>query len=1293
MVRLKIAGKMTEPIRALGDTGSQPNLMVHNIMKKNGFVGTPKYTGLLGISGSPVRIRQQITVKIFPWFDSEQFVEATFWILPKGSKWCNILPDRTIKPDEVNLSNELSLADPMFWKPDQIQLLFGIEIWAQLIQPKVIELNRALIQQDTKIGSVIMGKTGTGPAQSNHKTFNIREYNYKELENLLKRMWEIEQVPNKSQKSREQELVEKIFKEKSIRDESGRFHVPILLQPNVSDIGDLRNVAMKRFFYLEKRFKKEPEHHEKYVEFMREYEKLGHMIEAKDEPKGMTYYIPHHGINSSSSFKVVFDCSCKTNKGISLNDVQLKGQKLQRDLYDIILRSRRFEYGISVDVKKMYRQIRIIPEHWNLQRIFWREKSTDPIKEYYLVTVIYGQTSSPINAIMTMHEGANTMSKKYPRAVEFIKQDFYMDDGFSGAETESEAIKLAKELRIVFDTMAFSLDKWKSNSNELMTEMKGEEISMVIEEQNQQSILGLKWHLKPDIFSYQKKDTMSKEKWTRRTVLGKVASLYDPIGHLEPILLTAKAFVQLLWKKTSSWDEEISDELKEQWLQFWNKIKFIEHVQIPRWVGSGPGTKIELHGFSDASLKGSGVVIYVRTIDSTGQIKIVQLTAKSKVAPIKMVSIPRLELVAATLLAKLMKHVRTTMEWEHIPYYLWTDSMITLKWISKEPCELKTFVSNRVLQIQEKTDIGKWHHIISKDNPADLVSRGLMPDKIAQNDLWWQGPSWLKYPQEQWPNSVGVGFDETEMRAELIVNVVKIGSEALTIGTSNGDKIPIMEYSNNLDKVLMILCYVKRFIKNYFKKRSTPTQKSKKVQLIFQPDEIEKANALKYFIKLQQEESYSKELNNDFDNSKLLSLNPILDDEGILRVGGRLKHATCAYEQKVPVIIPPKTRLSYLIINEAHEKTHHGHIQLMMQFIRDRIWIPKLRHELRKFVNKCVTCKRFEHPLGTQLMGDLPKEKLTPCKPFSYTGVDYAGPIELKEYLKTTIRTKKAWIAIFVCLQTRAVYLDIVTDTTSAAFISCFRRFIGRKGKCLKLFSDNSTTFTGASKELLAAYKVWNTSDTHRKLSFYGTSWQFMTPAAPHQGGIYEGAVKSAKYHLRRTIGKKSGTYMQLIDLLIDIEAILNSRPIYALTDDPDDVQALTPGHFLYGEAPRVPMPIDPPEQTNHTIVQLWKDTKIMKEHFWERWLKDYVPTLQERGKWQREKKEYKIGQIVIIKDENLGPAHWLLGRIVEIIPSRDNLVRSVKIKTKNSILSRPVQKICILPVEGAEIEQTDTSD
>lgn len=393
---------------------------------------------------------------------------------------------------------------------------------------------------------------------------------------------------------------------------------------------------------------------------------------------------------------------------------------------------------------------------------------------------------------------------------------------------------------------------------------------------------------------------------------------------------------------------------------------------------------------------------------------------------------------------------------------------------------------------------------------------------------------------------------------------------------------------------------------------------------------------------------------------------------------------------RVPIIIPQGTRLSWLLINEAHETLNHGHVQIMMQYLRAKYWTPKMRLELRAFVRKCVVCKRYEHPLETQWMGDLPKERTTPCKPFTYTGVDYAGPIEMKEYLKTRTNKRKCWIAIFVCMVTRAIHLDIVTDLTSAAYIQCFRRFVGRRGTCKKLFSDNATTYVGAEKEFKAADEKWNTAETHKQLNSFGTSWEFMTPSALHQGGIYEAAVKSAKYHLRRVIGNKSCTYEQFLTVLIEIEAILNSRPIYALSDDLNDTQALTPGHFLIGDPFKVPISIEPPEITKPSVVMLWNELQEMKNHFWKRWLSEYIPTLQKRGKWRKEINHFKVGQLVIIKDDNLPPAQWLLGRIIELIYGKKDVVRSVKIKTQTSTLMRPVQKICILPIETEDnmIEQ-----
>lgn len=1092
MVRLEINNVKIGPVRALCDGGSQPNLIRQNVLAKHGFRGYPLNKGIYGITGDAIKIRTQLKVKIYPWFESSDYVEVIFWVLPKSSNWDIALPDRIILPEEVKLSDRINMADPLFWSKGKIQLLLGIGVWAKVIKSNVSPVSKELVQQETTFGSVIMGSTGSDPSMLPNGTFAVKECDSKEIERLLKKLWELDQVPERPSKSKEQQLVEGIFREKRTVDSNGRYAVPIILQPNVKEIGSSRLTALRRFHILEKRFKREPEYHNAYVAFMREYEQLGHMKEApSDDSNEMKYYIPHHGIFSSSSFKVVFDCSCKTDKGKSLNDMQLKGQKLQRDLPDILLRSRRFKYGLSVDVKKMYRQIEIIPEHYNLQRIFWREKSSDPLKEFYLVTVIYGQTSSPINAIMVMHEGAEKMREIYPRAVEFIKQDFYMDDGFSGADSEEEVIELSQHLEKVFARMMFFLDKWKSNSQALMLYVNGTETSVFFEEIEKQTILGMKWDLITDEFTYMLKKSDDPKKWTRRSVLSKVASIYDPLGHVEPVTLIAKSFMQELWRKTKTWDVEVPSDFVKNWIDFWEKIKLIHNVKVPRWTGAAKDVKLQLHGFSDASEKGIGVVIYVRAQSPNGDVRITQLIAKSKVAPLKVVAMPRLELSAATLLAKVMKHVRNCMEWEKVPYFLRTDSTVTLQWIRKEPCELKLFVGNRVSNIQENSEISAWSHIRSEDNPADIASRGLMPNEIASCELWWQGPPWLKLPMEKWPQQTNVVFNEMDIESEMKVHTATVKNRIVRLATENGNVVPLIDYSNNLNKILLIHCYVMRFVKGFIRKmemkrngecENRTRSKVKRKQLILLPSNEEKEEAMRCLVREEQALEYAKELKGNFKTSDIKSLRPFRDDEGILRVGGRLKHAACPYELKVPMIIPPNSRLSWLVINGAHQTLDHGHIQVMMQYLRMKYWIPRLRSELRSFVNKCVTCKRYEHPLEKQLMGDLPKERTTPCKPFTYTGVDYAGPIEIKEYLKTRTNKRKCWIAIFTCLVTRAMHIDIVTDLTSAAYIECFRRFVGRRGECVKLFSDNATTFVGASKELKVAFEKWNTEETHKKL-------------------------------------------------------------------------------------------------------------------------------------------------------------------------------------------------------------------
>lgn len=321
-------------------------------------------------------------------------------------------------------------------------------------------------------------------------------------------------------------------------------------------------------------------------------------------------------------------------------------------------------------------------------------------------------------------------------------------------------------------------------------------------------------------------------------------------------------------------------------------------------------------------------------------------------------------------------------------------------------------------------------------------------------------------------------------------------------------------------------------------------------------------------------------------------------------------------------------------------------------------------------------------------MSELPADRVQVGKAFQHTGVDYAGPFRVKVVGKDgdeAVR-KKAWVVVFVCLKTRAIHIDAVTDLTSLSFLACYQRFVSRRGRCERMYSDNGTSFTGAEVEIAKALAKWKEDDVYGQLSVKGTEWKFMTPATPHQGGIYEAVVKSMKYHLKRIVGQQVLVYEQILTLLIEIEGILNSRPIHPLSDDPSDVQALTPGHFLVGEPIVLPPPYSIAAQPqNKFSVKTWKQRQRMLDHFWKRWQEEYLVTLQERKKWRREKESLRIGQLVLIKHENFPPACWSLGRVCELIKSKDGIARSVIVQTETGQLTRPVQKICLLPVEPAE--------
>jgi len=372
-------------------------------------------------------------------------------------------------------------------------------------------------------------------------------------------------------------------------------------------------------------------------------------------------------------------------------------------------------------------------------------------------------------------------------------------------------------------------------------------------------------------------------------------------------------------------------------------------------------------------------------------------------------------------------------------------------------------------------------------------------------------------------------------------------------------------------------------------------------------------------------------------------------------VGGRLRHAPFEYSKKHPILLPSKHHLTELIIRDAHYRNLHAGPQAVLAAIHNNYWPISGRNAIRRVLRKCIVCFRTKPPTVEQLMGDLPTPRITQARAFINTGVDYAGPFNIKI---SRNKTGKAYLSIFICLATKAVHFELVSDLTATSFLNAIKRFISRRGRCINLYSDNSTTFVGANNQLLELkeFLAKNTSQMQQYLIGQLINWRFIPPYSPHMGGLWETAVKSAKTHMKRVIGTTILSFEELYTILVQIEACLNSRPLTPISNDPTDLQALTPGHFLIGEALNAIPEHDLSEVTLNRLTRYQLIMQI-KQSFWSKWSQEYISQLQQRSKWKHAKNmNVAIGTMVLLKNENTPPMNWPLGRITDVHPGSHSI-------------------------------------
>ena len=984
------------------------------------------------------------------------------------------------------------------------------------------------------------------------------------------------------------------------------------------------------------------------------------MQDFKDQEPGdkvLSFFLPHHAVLK------------RREHGYLLNDLFHTGPVLQADIVQVITNWRLYQFVFTGDIQKMYRQIWIHPDDRPYQQILFRRKKDEPVKSFQLKTVTFGINCAPFLAIRTLLELGKDVESSNPSASEILSREIYVDDILSGGHSVEEAKHKQIDLKSVLHTAGFPVKKVAANHSSLLDYLPREDLLneefLKIDTCSVTKTLGVRWNAIADVFSYSVQPIEIPTSVTKRQMLSVIAKLYDPQGWIGPVVIIAKIYMQELWELKTDWDEVVPTHLFSKWLIFLANLPSIGDIQIPRWVNFSTNSTIQLHGFCDASEKAYCGAVYIRTTASSGETHCHLIVAKTRVTPLQQLTIPKLELCGALLVTNLITNVSKSLKYQH-DVALWTDSAIVLGWLQRKPQTLKTFVSNRIADIQKLVSASQWKHVKTNENPADLGSRGCTPQELLESQLWWHGPSWLKLAEEEWPKPRS--FEPTDIE-------VKVSALFTT------DTIDITSRFSSFQRCIRVISYIFRFYHNLKKKQTFLATEITTEEVEFTKNRL---------VQLAQQSWYSREI---FclqqklkipTKSSILSLNPFLDDCGLLRVGGRITHAEISYSAKHPIIIPPKSHLADLIIQFTHKILLHSEFQLMLRAIRQGYYIPQLKNLIRRCIRSCKACTIYKHNFKQQLMGSLPPERVQFSPPFTHTGVDFAGPFNLKTSLLRNAKVVKGYAAVFVCFSTKAVHLEVCSELSTEAFLATFSRFVGRRGLPRTMFSDNGRNFLGASSALLKEHNKFLQSAEQaliQKYNLHGFKWSFIPPYSPHMGGLWESAVKSMKSHLKKIATNTNFTFEEFTTLLVRIEAVLNSRPLSPLSQNPGELLPLTPGHFLRG-APMIAAPELPSTTTleNLSHISRWERLKAMQHIFAQRWKSEYVTELQRRYKWKSAMENVKIDDFVIIREDFLPPTEWKLGRISKLYRGKDQNVRVADIITQHGTITRPLVKICVLP-------------
>ncbi|XP_043238933.1 uncharacterized protein LOC122390259 [Amphibalanus amphitrite] len=576
----------------------------------------------------------------------------------------------------------------------------------------------------------------------------------------------------------------------------------------------------------------------------------------------------------------------------------------------------------------------------------------------------------------------------YPESpvVTELKESLYVDDLLSGSDTEQGAVEMFQEAHEIMRAAGMELSKCNSNSSVLAEKCQKGHVTT----ESVMKVLGVTWCKEEDVFSFTGDELPAGIVPTKRVVLSMMARIFDPVGFLTPFSVVAKCLFQELWELQLEWDDELPPDYAEVFTRWLDGCRILKNMKVPRcftvhsvsdWSAA---PSLELCVFADASPKAYGACVYIRIKQPDDSYSVSFVMSKGRVAPLRQrLTMPRLELSACVLAAQLVQFVRTALHLPaDTPYRCWSDSMIALGWLRGNPSRWKQFVSNRVSEIQRLTDTKNWLHCRSAENPADLMTRGLLAEDLVASPVWISGPDWLREADgdPSVTREPEVGLDMTESTSvpqrpdaepgstpdqgqdldtdgqqeadsldslpeSIVCDNVGVFTAASVAAGNTSDFLQVERYST-LSRATRVMGWILRFVHNV-------RQRSQRRQGDLSAEEFSTARV--ELLRLVQADSYPEELkllrqgSPVHRSSQIYRLTPFLGYDGLLRVRGRLQLSEFSYEEKHPVILP-KGHLAVLIVREQHLCMKHAGVSTLITAVRSEFWIVGLRTIARRVV-------------------------------------------------------------------------------------------------------------------------------------------------------------------------------------------------------------------------------------------------------------------------------------------------------------------------------------------------------